>query len=324
MISTTNVKKRKASLGDAPPDSEAPPPPPPGGGIGVGQTIDMQQGLYTDVTIAFTGTLISMVVSGDSPNPLPDGLTLNASTGQITGVPTEYGNLDVGLTATFTDTVASGVVTLNIAQAFPVTFTFNQTPDPIPEGAYTSIYFDFTPDPNALPITWEVSGFPNGMWWYKDPSTQHTQLYGEPAEDGTFDITVTATNWAGVTTTTFPLTVYPYSMLISNASDPSFDGLYAPVAIGYYSGESPVEYTGLPYGWMWGYRLRIYQHESNPNYRLFYYENYGCWVLADVTALTMSPPLQTAVRLPNASGPALPPQDSAAWFPSLTCQWVAP
>jgi hypothetical protein len=250
-----------------------------GSGIGAGQTINLQQGLPANITIATSGPLQSIVAN----DPLPQGLVLNESTGQITGTPEVFGNYSVSMTATFTDsTIATDDVGFSIAEAFPITFTFDESVlSCIGEGQFVnSFQLTYTPYPNALPTTWDVQGLPDGMlWYYSGTGNKDCYIYDSPQSNGPHFVTVSATNWTGTTTKTFTINVFTYDMRVYNTG--IYDGLYTPVSTGYYtySGGNVLDMTGESSSWP--HPVRIYEWEFGSNIKLFLFEPYASWVIAD-------------------------------------------
>jgi len=255
-----------------------------GSGIGVGQIINLQQGLNSDFTIAVSGVLVGMIVTQNS-DPLPDGLTLNEAIGRITGVPIVFGTYYVELEATFDDTtVGTGTVELVIEEAFPVTFTFDETSlQNIPEGVdINGFELTYTPDPNALPTTWDIQGLPDGLYlsqYWNNPNSR--LIYGQPQNTGTYTVTINATNWTGTTTKTFDITVFSYNMQVYGTSN--YDGVYVPVDTGYYTYDNG-NFT-MMYGQpsTWSYSVRIYEFEYNSSIKLFFFEPYAAWVIEDTS-----------------------------------------
>lgn len=299
-----------------------------GSGIGSGQTIALQQGLDEDFTIAVSGVLVSMTVVN---NDLPNGLTLNEATGRITGVPTVFGTYYVELEATFDDaTVGTGTVELVIAEAFAVTFTFDASSlANIPIGEYHQFNLTYTPDPNALPITWSVQGLPDGMYMSYYSGTPGYQLHviaGDPQTAGTYSVTVEATNWVGTTTQNFDITVSEYNLAVYGTN--SYDGTYVAVSDGYYTssdGGSTISEQLYGQPSMWSYPVRIYENTNNSNLKIFFYDPYASWIITDTEyGVSVSPSLYTRPMGASYESSALPPR--YGWYgpSSMYIDWIAP
>lgn len=299
-----------------------------GSGIGAGQTIALQQGIDEDFTISVSGILLSMTVVN---NDLPNGLTLNEATGRITGVPTVFGTYYVELEATFDDaTVGTGTVELVIAEAFAVTFTFDASSlANIPIGEYHQFNLTYTPDPNALPITWSVQGLPDGMYMSYYSGTPGYQLHiigGSPQTAGIYSVIVEATNWVGTTTQNFDITVYEQAIAVYGTN--SYDGTYVAVSDGYYTsydGGSTTyeELYGQPSSW--SYPVRIYANTNNSNLKIFFYDPYASWIITDTEyGVSVSPSLYTRPMGNSYDSPVLPSKNGWYGPSSVSIDWIAP
>jgi hypothetical protein len=159
-----------------------------------------------EVSVAFNSPAMT-VTGGVSPytftvvGTLPGGLTLNASTGAITGAPTASGTFSIKVTD------ANGVV----ATGSNCPFTIN----PAPTGACVSITavqgVAVTPvkmpagSGGTKPYTYAATGLPTGLVMAIDGT-----ISGTPTVTGTFTYTVTVTDSAGGKgTSKCTVTVYP-------------------------------------------------------------------------------------------------------------------
>jgi Putative Ig domain/Putative binding domain, N-terminal len=147
---------------------------------------------------------------------LPPGLTLDESTGVISGTPTtSVGQWAFTLTVTDSNHVSysrqMSLVTIGDPPALPqITqgLGFCTLGWPCNQGIGVG-------RGGRAPFTWTATGLPNGMgirsggfnyWW--NPSDG--ELWGVPTQAGTFDVTVTVTDADGVSTSnTYPLRVVP-------------------------------------------------------------------------------------------------------------------
>ncbi|MCE1174657.1 MAG: putative Ig domain-containing protein, partial [Propionibacteriales bacterium] len=91
---------------------------------------------------------------------LPNGLSLNASTGAISGTPTSAGTASVVLTVT-DGAGRTGSATLGISVTTPVELTTTSVPAGVAGTAYSST--TLTATGGVAPYSWSASGLPSGM-----------------------------------------------------------------------------------------------------------------------------------------------------------------
>ncbi|MEU7617492.1 fibronectin type III domain-containing protein [Micromonospora rifamycinica] len=170
-------------------------PAPPAGEVGVAYA---DQLTVTGGTSPFTWSV--------STGSLPPGLTLNPTTGLLSGTPTQAGGFPFTVQVTDASTLtASKAVTLVIAAAPTLNFP------PPPPGDVNVIYSDqLTVTGGTGPFTWSVStgSLPPGLTL--NPTTG--LLSGIPSTAGSFDFTVQVTDSPGRTATE------PVTLLIRQAS----------------------------------------------------------------------------------------------------------
>ncbi len=149
-------------------------------------TVDSAYNETITVTYTGSGTLTY------SANGLPSGLSINASTGVISGTPASGTN--AGSPHTVTVTVTDG--TLSDTKSY--TLVVNPAPEPpaittisLPDGMVGTAYNQTLTAQGDTPITWSISGgnLPTGL-----TLSPNGAITGTPSAVGTFNFTVTATN----------------------------------------------------------------------------------------------------------------------------------
>jgi uncharacterized repeat protein (TIGR03803 family) len=160
---------------------------------------------------------------------LPAGLSINATTGLISGTPTEYTSIN-GVPVTLTVTNASGSATLNLtvilaAQAAPSITS--------PLAAYGEVNSAFTYKLTAsnYPTTYTASPLPAGLTFNATTGV----ISGKPTSAATTNVTVTAKNAIGTGTETLVISVSAstaptlgeaYTVLYNFGNNPSVEDDY--------------------------------------------------------------------------------------------------
>ena len=152
---------------------------------------------------------------------LPPGLTVDTDTGIISGTPTTFGTVMIGLQATNPGGTGNGTLTLTINPGPPVITS------PLTATTKQGSFFTYTVTASNAPESITATNLPANLTY--DPAT--STISGIPATVGTFNITLTASNEAGSDTETLVLKVItplsPVITLLASDSNPGFIG--APV-----------------------------------------------------------------------------------------------
>ncbi len=186
-----------------------------------------------------------------SATGLPDGLSFNPATRQITGTPTSAGTFTVTVTAADAGSPQQTVSQDYTITVIPATLVL---PDAtLAAGQVGSTYATTIPAATGgtTPITYSASGVPAGLTF--NPATR--EITGTPTQSGTFTVAVTATdagNPQQTATRNYTLTINPATLILPDATLAAAQAGTAytatlPAATG---GTSPITYavSGLPAG----------------------------------------------------------------------------
>src|SRR5437764_7072208 len=129
--------------------------------------------------------------------PLPAGLSVNTSTGLISGTPTTAGTYSVTISATNSSGTGSATLTLTI-----------KPPPPVITSATTAsgtvgIAFSYQITATNNPTSFNATGLPAGL----TVNTSTGLISGTPTTAGTYTVTISATNAGGTGSATLTLTV---------------------------------------------------------------------------------------------------------------------
>src|SRR6184192_3092968 len=223
--------------------------PAPGGGTSNAQTFTINppppviQPPFTatgQVGVAFSYT-ITATNSPTSYNAtsLPAGLSVNTSTGVISGTPTTAGTYTVTISATNAGGTGSHTLTLTINPATPV------IQPPFTATGQVGVAFSYTITATNSPTSYNATGLPAGL----TVNTSTGLISGTPTTAGTYTVTISATNAGGTGSHTLTLTINPPTPVIQ----PPFTATgQVGVAFSYTitATNSPTSYnaTGLPAG----------------------------------------------------------------------------
>lgn len=125
--------------------------------------------------------------TGYSASPLPAGLSVNSSTGIISGTPTAVGTTTVQLHATNASGTGNAVLTITVLPAKPV------ISPPSPLSALAGSAFSYTILASNSPTSFTATGLPAGLTLSASAGT----ITGTPTASGLFNVVLTATNAGG-------------------------------------------------------------------------------------------------------------------------------
>ena len=146
--------------------------------------------------ITATGVPTSYTATG-----LPPGLTINTSTGVISGTPTTPGTYVVTITATNSAGTSTTTVTITVAAAtVPPVITSPTTAS----GTIGTPFVTYTIAGTGVPQSYTATGLPPGLTL----NLQTGEINGTPTAFGSFAVTINAMNSAGTSTATLNITIF--------------------------------------------------------------------------------------------------------------------
>ena len=144
---------------------------------------------------------------------LPNGLSVNTTTGRITGTPTVSGVFNVAIAATNSGGTGSDVLTLNIPPPPPMITSV------LTASGTSGIGFSYQITASNNPASYGAAGLPSGL------SVNPTSglISGTPLATGTFAVTVRASNPGGTGSETLTLTILSPQFLDLQVSSVTVD-----------------------------------------------------------------------------------------------------
>jgi len=179
--------------------------------IGVGIAVITSANTASGQTgVTFSGYQITATNSPTSYNAtgLPPGLTLNASTGLISGTPTATGTFNAQVFATNATGTGSQGVTFTIAFGPPVITSA------LTAGAAQTLPFAYQITASNSPTSFNATGLPAGLV----VNTSTGLISGTPSTTGAFNVTISATNGTGTGSATLVITIGVGPPVITSAA----------------------------------------------------------------------------------------------------------
>jgi hypothetical protein len=165
-----------------------------------------QVGVAFSYQITATNNPTSFNASG-----LPAGLSVNTSTGLISGTPTTAGTFSITISATNAGGTGSATLTLTVNAAAPViTSSLTAT-------GQVGVAFSYTITATNNPTSFSATALPAGL----TVNTSTGLISGTPTAGGTYSITISATNAGGTGSATLTLTINNPVPTISSISPTS-------------------------------------------------------------------------------------------------------
>src|SRR5208337_4762163 len=149
--------------------------------------------------------------TGYGATGLPTGLSVNTSTGLISGTPSAGGTSTVTLSATNAGGTGTATLTLTIKPAPPVITSATTA-----SGTVGSA-FSYQITATNTPTGYGATGLPSGL----SVNTSTGLISGTPTAAGTSSATLSATNAGGTGTATLTLTIKPAPPVITSATTAS-------------------------------------------------------------------------------------------------------
>src|SRR5205823_4169067 len=132
---------------------------------------------------------------------LPAGLSVNTSTGLISGTPTTAGTYSVTISATNAGGTGSATLVITTNPAAPV------IQPPFTATGTVGTNFSYTINATNNPTSYNAAGLPAGL----TVNTSTGKITGKPTTASIYQVTISATNVGGTGTATLVITVGPFT-----------------------------------------------------------------------------------------------------------------
>ncbi|MCX6965055.1 MAG: Ig domain-containing protein, partial [Verrucomicrobia bacterium] len=159
-----------------------------------------------DISYTITATNAPTIYGAEG---LPSGLSINTSTGVISGIPTTAGNSSISITATNNDG-ATGSATLLMSITSPVPVINS----PASANGTVGSSFNYQITASRVPTSFGAVGLPSGI----SVNSSTGIISGTPTQSGLFASTISATNSHGTGSRGLEITILPQAPVISSAA----------------------------------------------------------------------------------------------------------
>ena len=203
-----------------------------------GPSVAIRGETYTATTYTYNnvGPVTYSVQSGS----LPPGITLNSSTGSITGSPTINGQTQATIQATDAATNGTATASLTIDVVDPFSISGNPGTTVAVNTPYSTSFFL---SGGSTPYNMTASGLPPGLTFNFAAGNAQATLAGSPTSPGSYGVTVTGQDANGLTAA-YPFTLNVMGALAVNGTPPATGNVGSPYSGGVSaSGGSNTGYT---------------------------------------------------------------------------------
>src|SRR5437868_7085794 len=138
---------------------------------------------------------------------LPGGLTVNTTTGVISGTPTTAGTYSVTISATNSGGTGNATLTLTIVNPPPPVVT-----SPLTASGQVGVAFSYQITATNNPASYNATGLPADL----TVNTTTGLISGTPTTAGTYTVTISAINSGGTGSATLTLTINPAAPVITS------------------------------------------------------------------------------------------------------------